>query len=343
MGSLAVYGEEDVTAHECDDCGASFETLTRLRLHDCEDVQSETSVGSANLEQSESTDSSPADKQNAAVAELDTLLDRFSGGDRAALHDAVTEFESALSAALEEDDGGETYRDVFWSYHERVSDALDEAARSAGWKFLENVIDAHDPTADDKIPLVTPTVANAVGRNLIRTRLTDGVSAIPVAALEYLDTIVVTADDTADTAREEVHAYGWGIGHPDHSVANHLRARASEDIFSVNPTLEHAFYADQYAAVDLLETLVRDQSIDGTLPRITRDDMPYRRYLLDCVYGLKTDDYWPGMPRYYDWYEEFDDTFELDDTVEQRIRDLVEEAGFDATLPNDWTFRDLGI
>lgn len=49
------------------------------------------------------------------------------------------------------------------------------------------------------------------------------------------------------------------------------------------------------------------------------------------------------MPRYYDWDEEFDNTFELDDTVEQRIRDLVEETGFDATLPNDWMFREIGI
>ncbi|GAA0512142.1 hypothetical protein SAMN04488066_104129 [Halorubrum aquaticum] len=252
-------------------------------------------------------------------------------------------FRGEFESALEEANSSDTYRDVFWPYHERVSDALDEAARSDGWSFLEDMIDAHDPTVDDEIPLVTPTIANAVGRNVIRTRLTDGVSAIPVAALEYLDGVAVTAADTADTAREEVHAYGWGIGHPDYSVVDHLRARASEDIFSVNPTLEHAFYADQYAAVDLLETLVRDQSIDGTLPRITRDDMPYRRYLLDCVYGLKTDDHWPGMPQYYDWDEEFDYTFELDETVEQRIRDLVEEAGFDANLPNDWTFRDLGI
>ena len=330
-------------AHECDDCGASFETLTRLRLHDCEDVESETSGGSANLDQSQSTGSSPADRRNRSVAELDTLLNRFSEGDRDALHDAVGEFESALSAALEEDTSGDTYRDVFWPYHERVGEALDEAAQAAGWSFLEEVIDAYDPTADDELPLVTPTIANAVGRNLIRTRVTESVEAIPVAALEYLDGVAVNAADTADTAREEVHAYGWGIGHPDHSVADRLHARASEDIFSVTPTLEHAFYADQYAAVDLLETLVRDESIDGTLPRISRDDMPYRRYLLDCAYGLKTDDHWPGMPRYYDWHEEFDDTFELDDTVEQRIRDLVEEAGFDADLPNDWTFRDLGI
>ncbi|WP_251328734.1 hypothetical protein [Haloplanus pelagicus] len=330
-------------AHECDDCGESFDTLTRLRLHDCGDVQSETSSTSSDSNRSDSGYSSPTEERNASVAELDTLLDRFSGGDKDALHYAVVEFESALSAALEEDNSGDTYRDVFWPYHERVSDALDKAARSADWTFLEHVIDAHDPTEEDEIPLVTPTVANAVGRNLIRTRLTDGVSAIPVAGLEYLDDIAVNAPDTADTAREEVHAYGWGIGHPDYSVADRLRARASEDIFSVNPTLEHAFYADQHAAVDLLEELVRDESIDGTLPRVTRDDMPYRRYLLDCVYGLQTDDHWPGMPRYYDWHEEFDYTFELDETVEQRIRELVEETGFDADLPDDWTFRDLGV
>lgn len=329
--------------HECDGCGASFETLTRLRLHDCDDVQPEKPVDSADLEQSQSAGSSPPGERTASVAELDTLLDRFSDGDRAALHETLVEFESVLSAALEEDDGGETYRDVFWPYHERVSGALDEAARSAGWKFLENVIDAYDPTADDELPLVTPTIANAVGRNLIRTRLTENVESIPVSALEYLDTVAVTTGDTADTTQEEVHAYGWGIGHPDHSVADRLHARASEDIFSVNPTLEHAFYADQYAAVDLLDALVRDESIDGTFSRPTREDMPSRRYLLDCVYGLQTDDHWPGMPRYYDWHEEFDDTFELDDAVEQRIRDLVAETGFDADLPNDWTFRDLGI
>jgi len=329
--------------HECDDCGESFDTLTRLRLHDCGDVQSKTSSTSTDPDRSESGYSSSTEERKSSVAELDNQLDRFSDGDGDALHYAVVEFERALSAALEEGNSGDTYRDVFWPYHERVSDALDEAARSEGWKFLEDVIAAHDPTQDDEIPLVTPTVANAVGRNLIRTRLADGASAIPVAALEYLDDIATNAPDTADTAREEVHAYGWGIGHPDHAVVECLHARAEEDIFLISPTLEHAFYADQYAAVDALEQLVRDESIDGTLPRVTRDDMPYRRYVLDCVYGLKTDGHWPGMPRYYDWHEEFDYAFELDETVEQRIRDLVEETSFDANLPNDWTFRDLGV
>ncbi|WP_318567400.1 hypothetical protein [Salinigranum marinum] len=330
-------------AHECDDCGESFETLTRLRLHDCGDVQSDSLSTATNPNEPPSTDSSPAEKRNASVAELDTLLDRFSDGDVDALHYAVVEFESALSAALEEDSSGDKFRDVFWPYYERVSGKLDEAARAHGWAFLEDVIEAHDPTVEDELPLVTPAIANAVGRYLIRTRLTGGVEAIPVEALEYLDAVAVNADDSDDVAHEEVHAYGWGIGHPDHSVVDHLRARVSEDVFSVSPTLEHTFYADQYAAIDALERLVRDKSVDGTLPRVNRENMSYRRYLLDCVYSLKIDDYWPGMPRYYDWHEEFDYTFELDETVEQRIRDLVEETGFDANLPNDWTFRDLGV
>ncbi|PHQ45732.1 hypothetical protein DJ68_11200 [Halorubrum sp. C3] len=53
-----------------------------------------------------------------------------------------------------------------------------------------------------------------------------------------------------------------------------------------SPTLEHTFYADQYAAVDLLEALLRDESIDGTFSRPVRDDMPSHRYLLDSVYGI---------------------------------------------------------
>jgi predicted nucleic acid-binding Zn-ribbon protein len=142
-------------AHECDDCGKSFDTLTRLRLHDCGDIQSETSSTSSEPNRSDSGYSSPTEERNASVAELDTLLDRFLDDDKDALQYAVVDFESAVSAALEEDNSGDTYRDVCWPYHERVSDALDEAARSAGWTFLENVIDTHDPTEDDEISLVS--------------------------------------------------------------------------------------------------------------------------------------------------------------------------------------------
>lgn len=324
-------------AHDCDDCGESFETLTRLRLHDCGGVQPNTITPPGRSR------SSPTEEATASVPELDDLLDRVSNGEISAIYRAVAMLESTLSSAIEQDQSGETYRELFWPYYERASNELDEAARSEGWEFLGDVIDGYDPVEEDELPQVTPAIANAVGRYVIRRRLTDGVAAIPVAALEYLDAVAVNAPERGDVEREETHAYGWGIGHSDHSVVERLRVHASEDVFWVNPVLEHAFYADQHAAVDALEWLVRDDSIDETIPWPRRGDMSHRRYFLDCVYGLKTDDYWPTTPRYWDWHKEFDYAFELDGTVERRIRDLVDETGLDADLPEDWTFRDLGI
>jgi hypothetical protein len=334
-------------SHECEDCGESFETLTRLRLHDCgddgtDDAGIDADSPARRSDTSTATSAIGGSGTSTAVPDLDDHLEQVSAGEFGAIYGAVATFESALSTTLDEG-GGDAYRDVFWAYYERVGDALDAVARSEGWAPLGDVVAAYDPAAGDAIPLSTPATANAVGRHVIRARLTDGVAAIPVEALEYLDAVAVNAGDADDVALEEVHAYGWGIGHSDHAVVDRLRERASDDVFSVNASLEHAFYADQEAAVDALERLVTGESLDGTLPRPRRDDISDGRYLLDCVYGLKTDDYWPTTPRYWNWHEELAYTFELDETVERRIRELVAEMGFDADLPDEWTLRDLGV
>jgi hypothetical protein len=318
-------------AHECDDCGETFETLSRLRLHECSDSQSVVSGG----------DAGDSVEAGGLTDDIDDHLDAVDGGDVTAVHGAVAAFETALSDAV--DEGGETYRDVFWPYYERVAETLADATRAAGWPLLCDVVDAYDPTIGSEVPLVTPAIANAVGRHVIRNRVTDGVAAVPVSALTYLDDVAVTADDTEDVVREETHAYGWGIGHPDHGVVDRLHDRAPEDVFLLNAALEHAFYADQHAAVDALERFVLDDPIDDSLSWVGRDDIPYARYLLDCVYGLQTDGKWPSTPRYWNWHDELDYTFELDTTVERRIRELVVDAGFDDSLPDDWTLRDLGL
>jgi len=338
-------------AHECEDCGESFETLTRLRTHDCGGTGgvsgSASSFGGASdvdiASDAETATSSSTTGRSASVPELDDQIERVSDGEFGAVFAAVATFESAQSSALDAGDGGDTYRDVFWSYYEPVADRLDAATRSEGWGLLADVVAAYDPAEGDDVSHATPAIANAVGRHVIRTRVTDGVEAVPVTALEYLDSVAVEATDVDDTAVEETHAYGWGIGHPDHAVVDRLRERVPEVAYSVNPVLEHAFYADQYAAVDALERLVRDESIDGSSASRPGTETSYRRFFLDCVYGLGTDDYWPSTPRYWDWHEELDYAFELDESVEQRIRNLVAETGFDADLPDDWTFRDLGI
>jgi predicted nucleic acid-binding Zn-ribbon protein len=317
-------------AHECDDCGETFETLSRLRLHECTDIGSALQGGDS-VEAAGLTD------------EIDDHLDRVDAGDTTAVHNAVAAFETALSEAVDVDDIGETYRDVFWPYYERVAGALDDATQSVDWTLLGDVVAAYDLTVEDDVPLATPAVANAVGRHVIRTRVTDGVEAIPVAALTYLDDVAVTADDTEDVVREETHAYGWGIGHPDHAVVDRLHDRASDDVLLVNPALEHAFYADQDAAVDTLERLVLHDPIEGTLSWGLGDDIPYTRYLLDCVYGLGTDDHWPTTPRYWNWHDELDYAFELDAAVEQRVRELVADAGFVSEVSDEWRLRDLGL
>ena len=138
-----------------------------------------------------------------------------------------------------------------------------------------------------------------------------------------------------------MHPYGWGIGHPNHSVAEDIHQHASTDIFVVNAMLEHAFYADQHLAVDLLERIARDDSIQE---RITyaRGQISETRSLLDAPAGAVSD-FSPTIPRYWDWNDELDYQFELDEDVEQRIRDLVAEEGIDDGLPSDWEIDDLTL
>jgi hypothetical protein len=281
--------------------------------------------------------------QNVSTPELEDRLDQVSAGEFDAIFDLIATFESAQSRVLNENEGAEMYHDMFWSYYEPVPDGLDRATQAEGWTLLEDAIVAYDPTDGDSIPHATPAIANAVGRFVIRTRLTDGVEAIPENALVYLDAVAVNASSGDDIASEEAHAYGWGIGHPEHSVIDHLRERVSVDVFSVNPALEHAFYADQHAALDALESLIEDDSLDGTISQPRRADLSHRRYLLDCIYGLKNDEHWPKTPRYWDWHTTFDYEFELDGSVEQRVRNLVMEHGFDSDLPDDWNFYDLDV
>jgi predicted nucleic acid-binding Zn-ribbon protein len=79
--------------HECDDCGESFETLTRLRLHDCAEVSIDD--GSSMDSSAFVSTSSSASSSDASIDELDDLLRRVSDGDSDAVHGAVATYESA--------------------------------------------------------------------------------------------------------------------------------------------------------------------------------------------------------------------------------------------------------
>lgn len=326
--------EESTMSHECEDCGETFDTLTRLRLHDC----GESSDGMTDAEESWEL-SNLSDDRDASVPELDDALAAVPH-DQSTVYHLLGVFESALNTALDKDDGGDTYRDVYWTYYEPVSDALDVAVQEEGWELLSTVADAYDPVTDEEVPLVAPAVQNAIGRNLIRTRVTADVTEIPPKALAYLADVIEYAIDADDTAREEAHAYGWGIGHPGHAVADTLVDAASDHPFWVHSAVEHAFYADQHAAVDLFERIVTEETVADSV-RVPSGSLA--RYMLDCLAGPDSDEYWPTTPRYWDWHEELEYSFEWDDGVEARLRSLTEETNTVPDLSDNWTFQDLMV
>lgn len=327
-------------SHECEDCGESFETLSRLRLHDC----------SPNVSPTESVpeEEPPAEEEPDVeeeypdlVGDLSTLINDAQEGDSAALYRAIAEYETVLGEAPSGSGSGPSgpYHDIRWAYYEPLADGLDAAAKANGWDVLTEFVDAYNPQEQNELPEVAHVIANAVGRSIVRTRLTDGVEAIPPEALAYLGAIPEYVDEHSLTY-EESYTYGWGIGHPEHSVSDRLRELADTEHKWVSITLKTAFYADQYAALDVLERLVTDDSLTGTVQRISFE-VDVTRYYFGAVSDLERDFLGPHIPPYWDWEEEFDYSFALDPEVKEQIRKLAHETGIVKDLPADWTLQDL--
>lgn len=272
---------------------------------------------------------------------LDQQLADADNGDVTAVTQAVATYEAQLSSAHAAEKS-DRYRGISRAYREKLITTLDDATQAEGWEVLTDFLDAYHPETADEFPHVTTILQNVTGRYLIRTRLSDGVEAIPFEALEFFSSILDRLDGEGyDYILEGMHPYGWGIGHPDHSVADDIHQHASRDIFVVNAMLEHAFYADQHLAMDLLERIARDDSIQESIQH-PRGQLSETRSLLDAPAGAVSD-FSPTIPRYWDWDEELDYQFELDDDIEQRIRSLVTEEGIDDDLPSDWEIADLTL
>ncbi len=275
------------------------------------------------------------------VDRLDQQLATAENGDMTALTKAVATYETQLATAHEKEES-DRYRSISRAYRVELITALDDAIQTEGFVFLAEFLDAYHPDTADEFPHVTTILQNVTSRYLIRTRLSDGIDSVPVPALRFFSSILDQLEgDGYDFIRETLHPYGWGIGHPDHSVADDIFDHASTDIFVVNPMLEHAFYADQQLAIDLLERIVRDDSVQHSITQ-PRGEVSDTRYLLDAPAGAVSD-FDPMIPRYWEWQEELDYEFELDDDVEQRIRQLVAEHGIDNDLPSDWEVADLTL
>jgi hypothetical protein len=275
------------------------------------------------------------------VNRLDQQLATAENGDMTALTQAVATYETQLSTADEKGEA-DRYRGISRAYREQLITVLDGATQTEGWELLEEFLDAYHPDTADEFPHVTTILQNVTSRYLIRTRLSDGIDSVPVPALTFFSSVLDQLEgDGYDFVREALHPYGWGIGHPDKSVADDIHQYASTSLPLVNAMLEHAFYADQHSAVELLEELVNDESVQQTI-YYRAGDISGLRYLLDAPAGAVSD-FDPTIPRYWEWQKELDYEFALDEDVETRIRDMVAKQGVGDGLSSDWEIADLTL
>jgi hypothetical protein len=339
--------------HECDDCGQEFNTLSRLRLHDCSTHQraeatDSTISGTTDGTTGTSLEDSGLDRQELerkypdVVGDLPELLDSCSEGDPSGLSRAVAEYERVLTKVSRGDaPGGEAlYTDLRFAYYEPLADGLDAAAEANGWKVLVEFTDAYDPREQDEFPEVGHVIANAVGRSVIRTRQADSVDAIPANALAFLGAIPEYVDES-HVAYEESYTYGWGIDHPDHSVADRLLVLAEDEPRFVKITLNTAFYVDQHAAIDVFETLVTDEEISGIRSTLGLET-DLTEFYFQAVADLETPELLgPHAPPYWDEDDDLPRVVNVDPDVKQQIRSLAHEAGVADGLPAEWSLRDL--
>lgn len=338
---------------ECDDCGQEFETLSRLRLHDCPNDQlSEATDEPTTTTMDESAGSLPADsdverqelerEHPDVVGDLPALVDDARAGDLSGLSRAIAEYERVLTKVSRGDTpgGDDLHHDLLFAYYEPLADGLDAATESAGWGILVEFADAYAPYEQHEFPEVGHVIANAIGRSVIRTRRSEGVDAIPADALVFLGAIPEYVDEF-HVAYEESYTYGWGITHPDHSVANHLLALAQDEPMFVKVTLNTAFYVDQHAALDVFETLVTDEASSGTHKRFGIET-DLTEFYFQAVADLETEQLLgPHAPLYWDEDDTLPRIIDVDPDVKQRIQDLALETGIIDSVPANWSLRNL--
>jgi hypothetical protein len=340
-------------SHECDDCGQEFETLSRLRLHECPGDQPAEMTDVPTTDTTDESAGSPREESALDRQELErdypevvgaipTLIDDARDGDQSSLSRAIAEYERVLAKVARGDAPGGTdlLHDLRFAYYEPLAAGLDTAAETNGWDVLVEFADAYDPHAQGEVPEVGHVIANALGRSVIRTRQADGVDAIPAEALAFLGAIPEYVDEF-DVAFEESYTYGWGIGHPEHSVADHLLALAEDQPKFVKIALNTAFYVDQHAALDVFETLVTDEGISGTRSTLGMET-DLTEFYFRAVADLETEEFLgPHAPPYWDEDDDLPRVVDVDPEVKQRIRTLAHETGIADGLPADWSLHDL--
>ncbi len=342
--------------HTCEHCEETFETLSGLRLHDC--PADESAFKRERKKRDEAIDDRIRRllrEENSAVKRrvsesLTDPLERAAEGDHAAVHQALAQYERSLSDEWNAYEGGE-----YWGFHRvffgPAVDGLDRAVVAEGWPFLLDVLEAYWPETEldfesypdhepfgpaetdayEAFPHVSHVLTTVTGMQLVRTRRAAGVEAIPTDALEYQLRFHRHPGDESPWI--DSMSYGWGIGHPEHPVAERIETLVEGEYeIWAGTALEHAMHADQHATADLIERLFdRDLVSDPAL-------------ILHSLCSIERG-YHPDASSHWNWavlYPEFTDAnFDWDPDVRERLRAVVEDSELIHQLPADWTFDDI--
>jgi hypothetical protein len=245
------------------------------------------------------------------IAPLRRALERTTPGEQDDVYALLAAWDKSIGTALERG-GGSRFREVMNQYHERVIDLVDVAATNGGidWAFLQDCVDAYPPGVGDHY--CSSVLANVVARCVIRTRIRDGIDAIPAWALDYLADL--TPDDDGDWAWESSAAFGWGVGHPDVDVLGRTveGAETDDDWWAID-VLQHVAFADPDAGITLLERLLRSPDVVEDL------------FFVETLEPLFERDF-PDFPEYWEPEAELDYEVTLTDDQIERLLTVLGET-----------------
>jgi hypothetical protein len=245
------------------------------------------------------------------IAPLRRALEDATPGQQSDVYSLLAAWDQSIETAF--DHGGRSrFLEVMNQYREDVIDLVDTAATIDGieWAFLEECVDAYPPGVGDHH--CSSILANVVARCVIRTRIREGVDAIPTWALEYLADI--TVEDDSEWAWESAAAFGWAVDHPEVAVLDRAldRAEDGDDTWAMG-ILTHATFADPEAGIDLLEGLLESPDVIEDLVFLGSLYAPFEQTF-------------PDRPQYWEPDTELDYQVEISDGVHERLLAVIGQS-----------------
>jgi len=242
------------------------------------------------------------------IAPLTSALEDTTPGEQDDVYSLLAAWNQSVATALDRG-GWSRLQEIRDQYLEEVIDLVDTATTIDGidWAFLEECADAYPPGVGDHH--CSSILANVVARCVIRTRIREGVDAIPTWALEYL--AAVTVEDDSEWAWESTAAFGWAVGHPEIPVLDRAleRAESGDESWAMG-ILEHATFADPEAGIDLLERLLDS-------PDVVEDLL-----FVSCLHAPFEQDF-PDFPQYWEPDTELDYRVDISEDVHERLLAVV--------------------